>query len=105
MIILPMAVVRSGKRHSSAATPLARRCSTSFWHCVLLPARSAPSNTMKAPRGCCWAAMAVQERRLAGRWVGVEREGRQQGRTQRIAEANMRVWMSTRASRKLVYEF
>ena len=47
----PMAVVRSGKRQCSTSTPRPRRCSTSWAHWVLLPALSAPSNTMKAPRG------------------------------------------------------
>ena len=72
----PMAVVRSGQRHSSAGTPSDARCSTSSWHCVLLPALSAPSNTMKAPRPLAAAeaaAGAMMERRARAAGAGLAR--------------------------------
>lgn len=39
-----------GKRIPFAFTPAFLRFSTSFRHCVLLPDRSSPSKTIKAPR-------------------------------------------------------
>jgi hypothetical protein len=49
-----------GKRSSSARWPVAHSADTSLRHCVLLPARSTPSNTMSAPR---WAAIAPASQR------------------------------------------
>jgi hypothetical protein len=48
--MVPMEVVRSGKFHNSASMPCDLKWSNSIWHCVLLPALSAPSSTIKAPR-------------------------------------------------------
>ena len=70
-----MAVPRSGKRHRAAGAPPPSSAATSASACVLFPARSAPSSTMKAPRGGAGGgAMAPGAPLEAGR-AGEGREG------------------------------
>ena len=52
----PTPVVRSGKLISVASRPRFRNPSARSLHCVLLPARSTPSNTTKVPRGAGFEA-------------------------------------------------
>jgi hypothetical protein len=71
-----------------------------MWHCVVFPARSAPSNTMKAPRGAAIAAAAAAARGAAeeafrpGRQAAAGGRSRAQDLSACIRHEQTRDWSS-----------